>query len=61
LESKETVHQTLLAAIDLLYNSELNYNEVIDLIPVKPIGEYETQISEIYQSKLIGLFQKIKP
>jgi pyrroline-5-carboxylate reductase len=61
LESKETIQQTLLAAIDLFYNSELNYNEVIDLIPVKPIGEYETQISEIYQSKLMGLFQKIKP
>ena len=61
LESKETVQQTLLAAIDLLYNSELNYNEVIDLIPVKPIGEHETQISQIYQSKLMGLFQKIKP
>ncbi len=61
LESKETVQQTLLAAIDLFYNSELNYNEVIDLIPVKPIGENETQISEIYQSKLMGLFQKIKP
>lgn len=60
LESKETVQQTLSAAIDLLYNSELNYNEVIDLIPVKPIGDHETQISEIYRSKLMGLFQKIK-
>ena len=61
LESKETVQQTLVAAIDLFYNSELNYNEVIDLIPVKPIGEHETQISEMYQTKLMGLYQKIKP
>jgi pyrroline-5-carboxylate reductase len=60
-ESKETVQQTLLAAINLFYNSELSSNEVIDLIPVKPIGEHEAQISEIYQSKLMGLFQKIKP
>ena len=60
-ESKEAVQQTLLAAISLLYNSELNYNEVIDLIPVKPIGEHEEQISEIYRSKLMGLFEKIKP
>jgi pyrroline-5-carboxylate reductase len=60
-ETKETVHQTLLAAIDLFFNSELNYNEVIDFIPVKPVGEHEEQISEIYQSKLMGLFQKIKP
>lgn len=60
-ESKETVQQTLLAAIDLYFTSELNYEEVIDLIPVKPIGEHETQISEIYRSKLMDLFQKIKP
>jgi len=60
-ESKRTIQQTLLAAIDLFYNSELSSNEVIDLIPVKPIGEHETQISEIYQTKLMGLFQKIKP
>ena len=60
-ESKETVQQTLLAAINLLYHSDLNYNEVIDLIPLKPIGEHEAQISEIYRSKLMGLFEKIKP
>jgi pyrroline-5-carboxylate reductase len=60
-ESKEAVKHTLLAAINLMYNSELNYNEVIDLIPVKPIGEQEAQISEIYRSKLMGLFEKIKP
>ena len=60
-ESKETVQQTLLAAIDLFFNSELNYNDVVDLIPVKPIGEHESQISQIYQDKLMGLYQKIKP
>lgn len=60
-ESKETIQQTLSAAIDLFYNSGLSSNEVIDLIPVKPIGEHETQILEIYQTKLMGLFQKIKP
>jgi pyrroline-5-carboxylate reductase len=60
-ESKETIQQTLLAAIDLFFNSGLSSNEVIDLIPVKPIGEHESQITEIYQSKLMGLFQKIKP
>ena len=59
-ESKETVQQTLLAAIDLFYNSGLSNNEVIDLIPVKPIGDHEAQISEIYQNKLMSLFQKIK-
>jgi len=60
-ESKTSLHQTLLAAINLLYNSGLTAEQVIDLIPVKPIGEHEAQISEIYREKLMGLFQKIKP
>lgn len=60
LESRKAIQKTLLAAINLFYNSELSSSEVIDLIPVKPIGEHETQISEIYQTKLMGLFQKIK-
>jgi len=60
-ESKETIEQTLLAAIKLMFNSGLTRDEVIDLVPVKPIGEHEQQIIEIYQTKLMGLFNKIKP
>jgi pyrroline-5-carboxylate reductase len=60
-ESEEAVHQTLLAAINLMYTSELKPEEVIDLIPVKPIGEHESQITEIFKTKLIGLYEKIKP
>jgi pyrroline-5-carboxylate reductase len=60
-ESEEAVHQTLLAAINLMYTSELKPEEVIDLIPVKPIGEHEQQIAEIYNNKLLGLYEKIKP
>jgi pyrroline-5-carboxylate reductase len=51
----------MLASLDLLYNSGLTADEVIDLIPVKPIGEYESQITGIYNMKLPGLFEKIKP
>lgn len=60
-ESRETVEQTLKAAIDVMFNSGLAMNEVINLIPVKPIGEHEQQVREIYQTKLIELFNKIKP
>jgi hypothetical protein len=33
----------------------------MDLIPVKPIGESETEIKNILNTKLLGLFGKIKP
>jgi pyrroline-5-carboxylate reductase len=60
-EAKESINKTIIASLDLMYKSGLTPREVIDLIPVKPIGEHEPQIVEIYNVKLIGLFEKIKP
>ena len=60
-ESKKSIYETIIASLDLMYKSDLSATEVIDLIPVKPIGEHEPEISEIYNSKLIALFEKIKP
>jgi pyrroline-5-carboxylate reductase len=60
-ESKKSIHETIIASLDLMYKSGLSASEVIDLIPVKPIGEHESQIAEIYKTKLMGLFEKIKP
>jgi len=60
-ECKQSIYQTIVASLHLLYKSGLTPEEVIDLIPVKPIGEHEPQITEIYNTKLIGLFEKIKP
>jgi pyrroline-5-carboxylate reductase len=60
-ESKKSIYETIIASLNLMYNAGLTPSEVIDLIPVKPIGEHEQQITEIYKTKLIGLFEKIKP
>jgi len=60
-ESRETVEKTLVAAIETLYHSGLSYEEVIDLIPVKPIAAFESQIKEILSNTLNTLFEKIKP
>jgi len=60
-ESKRSIYETIIASLDLMYKSGLTPSEVIDLIPVKPIGEHEAQIAEIYKTKLIGLYEKIKP
>ncbi len=59
-EASDAVENTLKVSIDIMFKSGLSYEEVIDLIPVKPIGEHEQQIKEIYQNKLLGLFEKIK-
>ncbi|MCW0483203.1 pyrroline-5-carboxylate reductase family protein [Gaoshiqia sediminis] len=60
-ETKAAVRQTLQDALDLYFDHGLSPEKVMDLIPVKPIGEHEAQIAEIYQTKLMGLFGKIKP
>ena len=60
-ESNDSINDTLIASLNLMFKSGLKTTEVMDLIPVKPIGEHEAQIIEIYKAKLIGLFEKIKP
>ena len=60
-ESKDSINKTLIASLNLMYKSGLTSGDVMDLIPVKPIGEHESQITEIYETKLLGLFEKIKP
>jgi pyrroline-5-carboxylate reductase len=60
-ESAGTVYRTLQAALDLQFGSGLSPEEVMDLIPVKPMGEHESDINRMLREKLIGLHQKIKP
>lgn len=60
-ESKEAIKETLLSAIHLFYDSGLTSKEVIDLIPVKPLGNDENTIKGCFNNCLIPLFEKIKP
>ncbi len=60
-ECRESIYETMNAALNTMYHSGMKKEEVLDLIPVKPIGDSEEQIKAIYQEKLMGLFEKIKP
>lgn len=60
-ESNDAISKTLEASIEMLFYSKLSNDEVMDLIPVKPMAECEGQIIECYEQKLMGLFEKIKP
>jgi pyrroline-5-carboxylate reductase len=60
-ECTDSIQKTTIASLNLMFRSDLTSSDVMNLIPVKPIGEHETQISEIYRSKLIPLYEKIKP
>jgi pyrroline-5-carboxylate reductase len=60
-EAEKTITNMLWGTTETLFNSGLNYSEVADLIPVKPLGEVEKQIVEYYDIYLRALFLKIKP
>jgi pyrroline-5-carboxylate reductase len=60
-ECTDSIQETIIASLNLMFKSDMTSASVMDLIPVKPIGEHETQIAEIYRNKLIALFEKIKP
>jgi pyrroline-5-carboxylate reductase len=60
-ESQNSVRDTLLAAIRTYFYANLQPDEVIDLIPIKPIGGHESEIKAFYHDSLLPLFEKIKP
>ena len=43
-----------------LLDSGLSPTEVMDLIPVKPLAEMEKTVTEMYQTRLPAIYQKIK-
>lgn len=47
-------------AVETFFNSGLDVNNVIDLIPVKPLAEHEENIKSYYQNNLTQLFKKLK-
>jgi pyrroline-5-carboxylate reductase len=61
VEARDAVYDTLVAALNTMFKSGMSANEVMDLIPVKPIGTVEDQITGIYNDKLWALYEKLKP
>jgi pyrroline-5-carboxylate reductase len=60
-EANETISEMIKGTVNALFYSGMSPNEVMDLIPVKPIGEFEETIKKFYNEKLNTIYQKIKP
>jgi pyrroline-5-carboxylate reductase len=60
-EIKPALMRMVCGAARTLLESGLTSAEVMDLIPVKPLAEMEPQVSEMYRTRLPGIYQKIKP
>jgi pyrroline-5-carboxylate reductase len=59
-EAAEATYRMVAGAAKTLHGSGLSPEDVIDLIPVKPLAEDEDAIREIYRSRLSALHRKLK-
>jgi len=57
---KDAIPKMLNGALKTMYESGLTPAEVMDLVPVKPLGEEETTIKGFYQNRLNALYKKLK-
>ena len=58
-EARQTVYETMIAAANTMFTSGITDEDVFDLIPVKPIGDNEKEIENIFDQKLKGLYSKL--
>ena len=58
-EAAEAIAEMMKGTVQTMF-SNLSKQEVLDLIPVKPLGEHESNILKIYDEKLTGLYTKLK-
>jgi pyrroline-5-carboxylate reductase len=61
IEANETITDMLKGTADTLFASGLSSEQVMDLVPVKPLEEYEETIKSYYIGKLNAVFEKLKP
>ncbi len=59
-EVEAGIKEMVVGAVRTMYESGLSPAEAMDLIPVKPIGEEEANIKQLYHTKLEALFKKLK-
>lgn len=60
-EAQIAIAKMLAGTSDTLFNSGLSYNEVSDLVPVRPLAEVEETIKGFYDQYLNAIYNKIKP
>lgn len=56
----EGLESMTLGAVRTIYKSGLTPEQVMDLIPTRPLEDYETMIGQAYRSSLAPLYRKLK-
>lgn len=56
----EAVRKMAEGAVKTMIHADLSSDEIMDLIPVRPLGDDEATIREIYRTRLPALYRKLK-
>jgi pyrroline-5-carboxylate reductase len=59
-EGDAALHAMIQGSARTFFESKRSYEEVADLVPVKPLADAEPQIRQAYAEKLGGLYRKLK-
>jgi pyrroline-5-carboxylate reductase len=59
-ETQKGIAHMVIGAVETMRQSGLRADEVMDLVPVKPLGDDEAQVRNLYRTKLPALFAKLK-
>ncbi len=59
-EAKKAIEKMVKGAVDVLYHPKLKRDEILNLIPIKPLSESEAKIKSIYKDKLEAIFKQLK-
>jgi pyrroline-5-carboxylate reductase len=60
-EAGSVITEMIKGTANTLFKSGMQPEDVMDLVPVKPLGEYEETIKQYYTEKLNGIHEKIRP
>jgi pyrroline-5-carboxylate reductase len=60
-ETVDMINESMRSSFNLSYRSGLSEEQVIDLMPVSPVEENETEIRDVYRRRLIDLYRRYKP
>jgi len=58
-EAREAILQAMYGALETFFNSAMLPDEVMDLIPGKPLGSHEKEIEELYDTCLKKVYGKL--
>lgn len=57
--ARQAIQAMLVGTADMLFASELPTSKVLDLVPVRPMAEYEAEITQMLKKQVGGIFAKL--